>query len=642
MKKFLVLAVLVLFLPVVVWADSAGPSFQGYDAVVINDWTSFYSFDKFLNKKVEAKGQLQKGTKLEVNAEYEMDGVTYASAFFDDKMIYVKISDLMLANATFDMSKLEKVEEEMKGYVFKEGVYLYKGPSKIYEKASEEEIPIGTELVYEYYDNGEWAPPLWMYTTYNGVSGWVYVYDYANVYYEDASGIANIASGKNNSLVNVKERISLYEKPDSSSKKSEIVMPLYSELKYIYSFAEYNYVVYQDKSGWVKTAVRYGESVDYDVLAKNYRTDGFIVLEKKGIGTYSKLLDDSSRTSTVIPYGTELKYDYSFEDYSDENNYMYCWYLVEYKGDNLWLKIDYSANNSSLAYRHFRSEALTVGDKIDVYKEPFNGTSVQDTITWNREVEVLYDYYSDNQPRLYYVLYGNKKGWIREKNLVFKDDYGDEIKINNNLGVELYESPTNREVSVGKIPFNTKVKRLYAYQDEDGQSWNYVKYRSKTGWYQTDEATKQYEKVDAKYRIQAPLGLLCYTSPNVNSKEVGLLPFGTKLEASYAFENDSSSLGWIYVNFDKGSGWVLKSESVEEISDEEFYKKDEAPKPVETPLPSKEPSKDKTGNKLTPVQIVCLSVGGAAALAITALVSIRLVNKKKKDALKSAEEGQDD
>lgn len=643
MKKYFVMAVLVLMIfPLMVFADAAGPGFQSYQAIVKNDGVKIYDFDRWDERIPEIKGEIKKGSKVEVDYEYEVNGEVYGEVYYNNEMRYIKISDLMLANATFDMSKASKLTYEVKGHVYKDGVYLYKGPSMIYEKVDGNAIPVGTDLTYEYFDIAEGAEPMWVYTTYNGKSGWVYVYQYENVFYEDASGIASIPK-KGSKLINVNESVNLYVSPKASSSKITVDMPMYQELGYSYMFGIYCYVTYQGKSGWIKTSNRFDDGEPFDGIVKNENEDGFIVLNKQGVNTYTKLLDFSSKTSTTIPYDTMLKYNFSFYKYVGDS--LNRWFLVDYDGQKLWLQV--SSEDSSLAFETYLKDALIAGKQVKIYKEPSTLANSIDSLDWNKSVEVKYEFYkSYNEGAWYYIVYDkNKKGWLENKNLAFKNEIDVKALIDNPLGVDIYTEPSNEKTIIGKIPNNTEINRSYFYKDSQNQSWFYVKYDGKTGWYKDNQAKEEYVRVSDKYRTRVPFGLLCYKTPSTNSQEAGLIPYGTKLEAMYSYDIVSTKEKWLYVTYENGTGWILNNEaSIRKITDEEFYKEDEKTEPSEVPLPSKKPDDTKNKSNLTPTQIILISVGSAVILALTAFVSIKLINKKKKnkeEGIKFGEKSQD-
>ncbi len=171
-KVVLVLVILVLGIsPLKVKADSGGPSLNPYDVIVAREEAVIFNYDYKSDKLVEVK-KIEKGTKLKVEFEYYFDKEWYGVVYYENIDYYVKISDLMVADTKIDFERKEWTKT-VEYYVFGEDVYLYNGPSKLYDKVSKEKIPAGTILRVEVNDGEDSS--MWGYTTYNGVSGWLFV-----------------------------------------------------------------------------------------------------------------------------------------------------------------------------------------------------------------------------------------------------------------------------------------------------------------------------------------------------------------------------------------------------------------------------------------------------------------------------------
>ena len=167
--KALIIGLFVCLTPYIVRADSGGPMLTSYDVIVTNvEGADLVDINYDGNKStIKIKKHLDYDTIIkEIYSEEYINNELYG--YSGKESAYVKLSDVKIYG-NYNLSDFDNYGKG-KIYVYKEGAYLYKGPSVIYGKVDGEVmIPIGEELDYQYRDD------LFAYVTYNGVSGWIII-----------------------------------------------------------------------------------------------------------------------------------------------------------------------------------------------------------------------------------------------------------------------------------------------------------------------------------------------------------------------------------------------------------------------------------------------------------------------------------
>ena len=174
MKKLLsviVSVLLVISISAPAFADIGAPYFKEYEIRIINkDGVYIVGYSQTVFVPYD--------TVLTVTGDYIDDygNLTY-SVTYDGVWGSINESDAIMLEDGVHYSEGVKLTSPKSYVVIKDGVYLRKGPSVAYETVSEE-IPEGTEFdCYYTLDSG--SDSAWAYTTINGISGWVYTYQYS-------------------------------------------------------------------------------------------------------------------------------------------------------------------------------------------------------------------------------------------------------------------------------------------------------------------------------------------------------------------------------------------------------------------------------------------------------------------------------
>lgn len=462
MKKVILglVILMVSVMPMNVLADVASPSFQGYDAVVVNEKGAE------IIKPGNEVGLLPKGTKVHISWENYINNAWYGFVKVDkNNSYYIKIGDLTLTSTKVEFERNDTTMK-LNYYVYGDDVYLYSAPSKMYDKASDTKIPVGTFLQVEL--NGT----VWGYTSYNGVSGWIYIFQNEDAIYEGSSGVANI-SEEGISVLTVKNITGLRKEPLYNSEVIDINIPKNTLLDYnYYSFGEvggyyfgevkghdYVYVTYQNVSGWLilddNQAVK--ERREETLVTVN---DTFFYLEGGN--------EDSEVQNLKMDRYTALNYRYYFRDNNDIN-----WYYVSYNNSNYWIKL----KSEELA-RYLSEKCLTVEDE-DVYQSVDKNNRI-DFISKNEEIYV--DFVTKD---MLYISYDGKKGWIKNKKLAKKYNGYNQNGFLTEKDYLLYDEAIIQEDALMVVPTGSILKILYMYSyqvDKKVYYMYYVSFNGQNGW----------------------------------------------------------------------------------------------------------------------------------------------------------------
>ena len=270
--------------------------------------------------------------------EEKINGEYYADVMYHEDNFLIKSSDLSLKKdfVTPD-DDTWKTEEPVKLYTYTKGGYLYKGPSKKYDKVMAEEIPVGTVLTYENYSYG------WAYVNYDNNKGWVFIYqkdDRSNPY-DDNTSFAYLT---NETVITVPGTTLIDDNGDKIldiNDFTEVKINYYLGYLDAYPGASKYNVNYKGTIGWIDTTTKKNEKDDTVYIFD----DVDIMLNSKKIGT--------------IPKNTEIKYDYYTQQYQDSPLY-----YVNYKGKSGWISdwehilynellSEYGSSDSYILYQDF-------------------------------------------------------------------------------------------------------------------------------------------------------------------------------------------------------------------------------------------------------------------------------------------------
>ena len=420
-----------------VYADYGIPEIVSYEAIISNedgvkadainkgvkDITIPYNETVVVNQEVNGS----KSKTPDVFVEY--DGEEYEISIKDIKAVEDNDSVLEKAKEEF------KLQEPM--YVFREGAFLYEGPSVAYDMIKDDndnpiEIPVGTVVKFEA------STEAWGYTEYNGVKGWAYILTSPkqSVYRDLDCAFADIAKEDYSYLYTMK-KIKLSK--ELGSEKVDATIPagetIQFDLSVAYPDPHYKtvHIKTEDVDGWYTI-------VDTEVMNDFSKLD-FNIFTTSPVTMYKNVNLDNGKGSTKItqlPPCTEIKLLASYQsDYSD----VVCVYL-EYEGKTGYCiskgnpsLYDYLMLPSNIFYF---SDVMYLEEDAEILGYP----GYEPTGEFFKKGEKLTPIYDDFTYR--YVTNGEKKGFIKisdaeyttEQKELVKEDY-----VENIMSKATYEDP---------------------------------------------------------------------------------------------------------------------------------------------------------------------------------------------------------
>lgn len=386
----------------IVKADMGAPSISPYEVrVTKTEGTTLTNEEK--NTKAPYD------TILKVNYEYLENGIMFGEVEWNKEIYMVKLSDTEVIKQE-ERNPQNFDREEMK-YVYKEGAYLYKGPSKIYGKVDGEiMIPVGAKIKVSIRNEDE----IWAYVTYEGVSGWIYYYKYDDhsPYQEKTSLLSVIDEEKEIPFITSKEI-----KITKNFQTEEIITTIPNNLKtsakfkYYYNpnpHTKYYYISWNGVEGWI-------QNENYQAIG--YEIKNATLYSIKEIDIYQS--DFQTKTNHTIPANTEVDILYM-------NN---IWYYISYKGIEGYVK-EYNEETESknflpstntdqfylenINHNNNYTEAILKND-IQIYKE-INGVKTDNILTSGEKIKIKYAYYhyQNGFNNVWeYIIADNLSGWIK-------------------------------------------------------------------------------------------------------------------------------------------------------------------------------------------------------------------------------------
>lgn len=423
MKKRLFLTfILSLFLmPMIAKADMSAPTFTY--AVRVNNPNGAQAYDtewaakeeKLIVKKDEKTGIVKYDTTLYVATEEKIDGKDYLYVGFkkDTSDFIVKAEDVEVAKDRVNYKDYENSTPKT-GVVFREGAYLYDGPSYKFGKTKDNYmIPVGTTIKSYYYDE------IFAYVEVDGHKGWVYIYEYNGDispygtlgYIASKPSDVSYPEGYFNTLYTAIDLKAYKELANEKSESVTIPTNTKLEIDLVYSYEPHNSayrVKYNGDKYWV---VRNDTNIKLKNIDKNY----VVLFDKAKIYKYPG--DDNNYykgdTGKIIPKYTKLIYENEMcLDYGEG-----CFYEVTYDGTTGWI-----INDSEKAILEYSgdlgtdySKKYVLASDLKVYSN-LDKKSNEKTISKGTEVELIYLGYvsklNELNNKLVYMVSKGAEGWI--------------------------------------------------------------------------------------------------------------------------------------------------------------------------------------------------------------------------------------
>lgn len=451
MKKVLSFALAIcmtLILSVPTFADGRGPAFTTYEIVCTKE-TPYYQENWDNDGAWEKKGTFPTGTTLEVDYEYEKDGVLYGdvrigSSDEDWEWVYVRLSDVEMKNDTYLPENAQKLSRtHTVRVVEKGGIPMYAGPNKRYAKIST--VPRSTKLTYSYGNDEDDYYRTWAYVTYLGKSGWIYVYasDTKNGVVElpeeddkteiwaledDVQMFSGMSFGnmenelsENYGVEVIREK---HEEPD------RVVGTLEKGKKYTYRYSHaqdygtWYYVTAGLRAGWVFMS---DENSRIAASATSADQDNYMAFKTFSLKLRETPRENADGTSVSIAKETVLPVDFKVRRDYDEYYYATIegksgWYAREDIGNTCAYKVDntyggYWNRNETDEDAPIYSDPVALGKTVG--NIPAGGLF---TPLYYGNYETQIDEENSEWTYFYYVRYNDVTGWVMEEDLWTPDD----------------------------------------------------------------------------------------------------------------------------------------------------------------------------------------------------------------------------
>ena len=321
---------------------------------------------------------------------------------------------------------------------------------------------------------------------------------------------------------------------------------------------------------------------------------------------------DNGKPLGTIPKGTTLTIDYGYP----QNGIEYL--STKYKNEHVFVKstdvvakgeFGIDAEGVQVVGRGNRFKALK---EVDVRKGPSESFEKVGTLKAG-----IYLYkYETLSPNYYYVDTGDIKGWVQPKE-------GDML-----FNGTTYVVPVELDTKCGKIPANYEFKEVWFEKEPAGfLDLEYNNCKIQLNSYNDVVTLTTIKEV---YKTTDEITL--YTDVDKETKSEDTIPKGKEyllLSVQYAKKKSNTTSFYYYIEYNKKRYWV---ESIEQGKKSEYVKE------YEEPVEKEEKEEDKTEEKKTDTKtIVIICIVAGTSLALGALVTLILVNKKGKKNEKATE-----
>ena len=480
------LLTIILVLPIVVFADGAGPVFNPYNAYV-NDLngaslydedfdgeTVFSKTDIVLDYKTDVKildeievskgnvyGRLryEKNNDDEENYDYYYINLDKLSLYKDEYTLddfKKELQYLQEDGSEIDVSDITAIKKE-KMIIYSDEVEVYSGPSTKYNKR---DFTLKKDEIVDYY----WSYTEWLYIEKNDTFGWI-----------QKTKCNYLTEGPSLWLI---EDTVAYDMPKFEKlTKTDVKIPKGEK------FEETFYLLYTDYNK--------GEPVDYEYYRVVYndnvyyvskdtnkiatsdsdRFDSNKVVTPKKVDVYDKM---GGKKVETIPVNKKFDVEYFCEYYDKKDNY-YSWVYLEYNNKKYWAKSeDFAVNKDTPTINIVETE----------YYDVPNGTVV-DKLPANTEFNNYYDYYDNNGNSLWYgVEINNNIYWIDED--YFSEEKYEEYDCFSYEEDKPIYTDVKNNITNKTLPKNTKICPKYRYHKNDHKGkeeiWFYIKNNNYEGW----------------------------------------------------------------------------------------------------------------------------------------------------------------
>ena len=423
-KKLLIILIGILLLsPNYIKANHTSPSTIMYKAVItkkdgfkcnnktIIPYGTIVTISEYYRINDEPSLSIEEYETTEEEQEHCNNDINYS-----DFELYTKDFNIMDYNEDSGIRSFSSIKEVL--ILSKKGVKLYKGPSFSYDVI--ETIPSGTKLNTKYYVEC-WEGKSWVYVSYNGKTGWIYLLTYDVAYGPEKEENIVVSSFmdelEGNTLIN--------------------------EYYYTGGSIEYQgmmyYVKYKDKMYFVShLASKFEKTITLKNNTKFYE------------------YGDSIDAKGTIPKGTEIKTLYS---YGYEEDF---WYYVLYNEKKVWILLS-EEEFDEYFYAEDENENENENDyyKDSISIENINFLSNEIKLNERLNINIKINNNSNTNVEKILLIFKNKKD---ENKLIYLNDIDTKPYIN--IDSNLFE---NGELNLKYVRLEmndeSKTRLLYSVND---------------------------------------------------------------------------------------------------------------------------------------------------------------------------------
>ena len=323
------------------------------------------------------------------------------------------------------------------------------------------------------------------------------------------------------------------------------------------------------------------DAKDDDISIVKLFNKKIIVFEEKGIKLRKGPSEAYKEYDVTVPYKTFLNAKYAVYNYEGDSTF-YTWYYVADNDYTGWIGV----SGSHIAYL---MDELIVATNTNLYNS-------SDAIIGSIKSETVFKdmYYLENNDKYSYYLQYNRI----------------------------------------KVPVATTLKVLYGFVGEgidgiyidENKNYFYVEYNGVKGFISNDAVEPLYNNTKKTMVLNYELEMYDYPSQKAN-KLNKVVPAGTQITTPYYYseiiwnENETEYRDWYLITYNGTTGWI----KLKDINKTDNPKTDNNNK-NNTPTNTNHVEVNKENNNIL---LYCLI--GAGVLCLTGIVTIILVNKKRKN-----------
>ncbi len=344
-----------------------------------------------------------------IEAGYDTEGKVFVAVSTKNGEGYIDAGRLSPEEDTYSAQSTYAVTYTYTYHVVDpDGLAVRKGPSIVYDVAGT--IPYGEDFTLISQDSE--TEPTYGYVDYNGLSGWVYIYDYTPVHHAaykvDSS---SYFAGKLEVLTDKVYLVDINTVENGKYRRLSDNIPKGTVLSFKYycylSEGVAAYTEYGGKKGWVTFSISTTDTKAWDIMP--YVFD--IATVGKEAALYEKRGSSSPVSGKTVPEGTPVNVNaFCLVNEGGRNVYRI---LVDYNGEKLWLRADLESGIGLSVGLY--ALAYVSADSIKLYQTFDYTQDTKSTVYYGERMNVFSPVYANGLSWYYVNMTDGKSGFIRNK-----------------------------------------------------------------------------------------------------------------------------------------------------------------------------------------------------------------------------------